>query len=247
VGGKSVRSIARPRRRSGAPSGVCDRSNRHRLGDCGQGGPCTLADPRAAEGYDVNVRSPILSTSNLKVNVGAMYELARDMWIGVAYHTPPGFGVQTELAGHVDVARAMRDLAAPDDPRVIHGQSVVVIQLPASVDAEFRARLPLELDLHVAGRWEDLSRLSAYDVRSYGTTLPRNNIPEWTERALQYMGLKAEAKKQANRVNDVTKSRDKWHAETEQLREQVEVLQAANAALQEQLAGLKKTGTAGDA
>jgi chromosome segregation ATPase len=57
----------------------------------------------------------------------------------------------------------------------------------------------------------------------------------------KYMGLKAESKKQTNRVSDVTKSRDKWRAETEKLREQVEVLQTENAALQEQLAGLKKT------
>jgi hypothetical protein len=106
------------------------------------------------------------------------------MWIGVAYHTPPGFGMQTELTGHVDVTRAPRDVIpdGPDGPTVIHGQSLVELQLPASVDAEFRARLPLQLDLHLAGRWEDLSRLSAYDVRTYGTTLPRNNIPEWTER-----------------------------------------------------------------
>jgi len=88
--------------------------------------------------------------------------------------------VQTELAGRVQVERAPRDCPGVCDP--IKGDAVVEIQFPASVDAEFRARLPLELDLHVAGRWEDLSRLSAYDVRTYGTTLPRNNIPEWTER-----------------------------------------------------------------
>ena len=63
----------------------------------------------------------------------------------------------------------------------------------------------------------------------------------------KYMGLKAEAKKQANRVNDVTKSRAMWRADAERLREQVELLEAQNAALQEQLAGLKKTGTAADA
>lgn len=63
----------------------------------------------------------------------------------------------------------------------------------------------------------------------------------------KYMSLKAEAKKQANRVNDVTKSRAKWRAEAEQLRGQVEVLAAQNAALQEQLAALKKTGPGADA
>ena len=62
----------------------------------------------------------------------------------------------------------------------------------------------------------------------------------------KYMGLKTETKRQANRVNDATKSRDKWRAEAEQLREQMEVLLAEKAALQEQLAGLKKTGTAAD-
>ncbi|HEX4422921.1 MAG TPA: hypothetical protein VH165_33625 [Kofleriaceae bacterium] len=151
-------------------------------GNCGPGAPCTLEDPRATETYDFDVSSSILSTANLKVNVGIVVQLARDMWLGVAYHTPPGLGIQTELAGHVDVTRAPRDLTSPDDPPVLHGQSVAEIQFPASVDAEFRTRLPADLDLHIAGRWEDLSRFTAYDVRTFGTTLPSNDIPEWTER-----------------------------------------------------------------
>jgi hypothetical protein len=151
-------------------------------GACGGGEPCSLADPRATERYDVDVRSPGLSASNLRVNVGAVVQIVHDVWLGVAYHTPPGFSVQSELAGNVDVQRAPRDLTAPTDPTVIRGQSVVEIQFPASVDAELRARLPYGLALHLAGRWEDLSRLSSYDVRTYGSTLPRNGIPEWTER-----------------------------------------------------------------
>jgi hypothetical protein len=152
-------------------------------GDCGAGGRCVLGDPRATELYDVDVRSPALSASNLRVNIGAVVQLARDVWLGVAYHTPPGFSVQTELDhGHVAVTRAPRDLAAPDDPAVLDGQALVEIQFPASVDAELRAQLPYQLDLHIGGRWEDLSRLQAYDVRTYGSTLPRNGIPEWTER-----------------------------------------------------------------
>ncbi len=151
-------------------------------GDCGSGGPCSLADPRATERYDVDVRSPLLSTSNLRVNVGAVVQIVHDVWLGVAYHTPPGFSVESELAGHVDVQRAPRDIVAPGDPTSIRGQSVVEIQFPASVDAELRAKLPYQLALHLAGRWEDLSRFSAYDVRTYGSNLPRNGIPEWTER-----------------------------------------------------------------
>jgi hypothetical protein len=145
------------------------------------GQPCGIGNPAAAELWDVDVRSPVLSTSNLRVNIGALYQVARDVWLGVAYHTPPGFAVQSELGGHVAITRAPRD-RSDGGTEVLHGQSVVELQLPASVDAELRARLPAHLDLHIAGRWEDLSRLQAYDVRTYGTTLPRNGIPEWTER-----------------------------------------------------------------
>jgi cell division protein FtsB len=45
-------------------------------------------------------------------------------------------------------------------------------------------------------------------------------------------------------VNDVTKSREKWRAQAEQLQEELNTLQAENDALREQVAGLKKTGVA---
>lgn len=60
----------------------------------------------------------------------------------------------------------------------------------------------------------------------------------------KYMGVKAEVKKQTNRANDVAKSREKWRAQTEQLQEELEAQKAENAALQQQLADLKKTGAA---
>jgi predicted nucleic acid-binding Zn-ribbon protein len=59
----------------------------------------------------------------------------------------------------------------------------------------------------------------------------------------KYQELKAEAKRLQNRVNDVTKSRAKWHDQAEQLRQQVQELTARNAALQEQAAALKKEGS----
>ncbi|HEX8108466.1 MAG TPA: hypothetical protein VF516_12120 [Kofleriaceae bacterium] len=140
---------------------------------CG-GAPCGIGNPDAAQKWDVDVRSPSLSTSNLKVNVGVLVQIAHDVWLGIGYHTPPGFGVESELAGHVAITNP--------DLTVLREQSVVDIQLPASADAELRARLPAGLDLHVGGRWEDLSRLSAYDVRAYSSTSVANGIPEWTER-----------------------------------------------------------------
>jgi len=148
---------------------------------CGSA-PCGIGNPDAAQRWDVDVRSPGLSTSNLKVNVGVLVQIAHDVWLGIGYHTPPGLGVETELTGHVTIQKAPRDIAGPDDTAPLREQSVVEIQFPASADAELRARLPAGLDLHVGGRWEDLSRLNAYDVRAYSSTSVANGIPEWTER-----------------------------------------------------------------
>jgi len=141
--------------------------------DCG-GAPCGIGNPLAQEHYDVNVRTSLLSTSNLVLNLGVMVELAKDVWLGVSYHAPPGLEIQTELTGTMDVLQAPRDGA-----NLLHGASSVFISQPASADAELRARLPAKLDLHVGARWEDLSRLQAYDVRGFGSTFFAANIPEW--------------------------------------------------------------------
>ena len=146
--------------------------------DCGGGAPCGVENPEATELYDVDVKSPTLATQNLKVNLGAIVQVARDVFVGVAYHTPPGFDVQTPLTGSMDVTRAPRDGGG-----LVSGDSTVYVSFPASVDAEVKARLPSQLELHVGGRWEDLSRMQAYDVRGIGTALRAANIPEWTERA----------------------------------------------------------------
>lgn len=58
----------------------------------------------------------------------------------------------------------------------------------------------------------------------------------------KYMQVRSDAKRLQNRVNDVTKSREQWRDETEQLTQRVQELEAANAALHEQLAALKKDG-----
>jgi SMC interacting uncharacterized protein involved in chromosome segregation len=58
----------------------------------------------------------------------------------------------------------------------------------------------------------------------------------------KYKHLKSDAKRLQNRVNDVTKSRERWRDENQALSERVRELEASNAALQEQLAALKKDG-----
>ncbi len=140
---------------------------------------CGLENPQAAENYDVSVRSQWFSTDNLRVNIGLMVELAQDIWLASAYHPPPGFSpIQTELSGSMDVRLSPRD-----GGEILHGSSTVDVAYPATVDAELRAKLQHDLELHVGGRWEDLSRFSGYDVRGYGSTFPGAGVPEWTERA----------------------------------------------------------------
>jgi len=60
----------------------------------------------------------------------------------------------------------------------------------------------------------------------------------------KYKDLKVEAKRLQNRVADVTKSREKWRNETQELTRHVQELEAQNAALQEQAVALKKDGPA---
>ena len=147
--------------------------------DCGGGTPCGVENPEATELYDVDVASSLISTSNLKVHLGTVFSVYPDVWIGLAYHTPPGFNVQTTLDGTMNVTRAPRD-----GGEVIHGGASVLVSYPASVDGEVRARLPQALELHVGARWEDLSRMQAYDVRGYGSTFPGAGVPEWRLRPL---------------------------------------------------------------
>lgn len=58
----------------------------------------------------------------------------------------------------------------------------------------------------------------------------------------KYMQLKGDEKRLKNRVNDVTKSRECWREESEQMTRRVRELEAENTALQQQLAALKKDG-----
>ena len=141
--------------------------------DCG-GAPCGYENPAASERYDVNVNSPYISTSNLKFSLGFLVRLYNEVWLGVSYHSPPGFNIQTELEGNVHIDRAPRD-----GGERLTGDSIVDTSYPASVDAEVTAQLPQFLELHIGGRWEDLSRLQAYDVRMIGSTIVPSNVPEW--------------------------------------------------------------------
>ena len=145
--------------------------------DCG-GSPCGLENPAATQYYDINVNTSFLSASDaLRPNLGIVYELSKGWFLGVSYHMPPGLAVQNVLTGVMTVQQAPRD-----GGDILNGRATVYLAQPSSLDAELRARLLPDLDLHVGLRWEDLSRLQSYDVRVYGPELTAAGIPEWTER-----------------------------------------------------------------
>jgi len=56
----------------------------------------------------------------------------------------------------------------------------------------------------------------------------------------KYKQLKAEEKRLQNRVNDVTRSREKWREDAERLGQEAERLEAENARLREELERSKK-------
>jgi hypothetical protein len=145
--------------------------------DC-NGAPCGIENPAATETYDVDVHTPLFSASNLAANLGIIYVVARDVVFGIAYHAPPGLAIQNQFNGTMRIDRAPRDGGG-----VVTGGSTVYLSQPPTFDAELRARLPQELDLHVGARFEYLSRMATYDVRGYGSFFPGAQIPEWMPRA----------------------------------------------------------------
>ncbi|MBA2543852.1 MAG: hypothetical protein H0V17_29680 [Deltaproteobacteria bacterium] len=144
--------------------------------DC-DGAPCGLENPSAAETYKVDVRSDYVSAENLKLNLGVVIRVTPEIWLGLAYHNTPGFDIQTQLDGRMRYGQAPRDGGGS-----FTGDSTVLVHYPASVDGEVRARLLPVLDLHVGGRWEDLSRMQAFDVRGQGAAFQGLDLPEWTLR-----------------------------------------------------------------
>ena len=144
--------------------------------DCG-GTPCGVENPAAAELYTVDVRSDWLALDNVVATVGVVVRLARDVYLGIGYHTPPGLSIQNELTGTMEVERAPRDGGG-----TVTGGATVYLSLPASLDMELRAKLTPAMDLHVGARLEDLSRMQAYDVRGYGSFFRGAGIPEWQVR-----------------------------------------------------------------
>lgn len=150
--------------------------------DC-DGAPCGIGNLLAAEQYDVRVSpSSIFSNQNLALGLGLALKLGTDTYVGLSYHTPPGFSVQTSLVGDATVIQPSR-LGGTVEERTVRGKAAVDVSYPASVEAGLRTPLTRELILVTGLRWEDTSRLSGYDVRPHGGAFVQRGIPQWIRKA----------------------------------------------------------------
>jgi SMC interacting uncharacterized protein involved in chromosome segregation len=94
-----------------------------------------------------------------------------------------------------------------------------------------------EIRMDVAGHDDNKEYTTPRWVQAWFLRRSRDN---WKKK---YMGLKTDSKRLENQVSDVKKSREKWRNDTKQLQERIGELEARNAALQQELAALKKYGS----
>jgi len=90
------------------------------------------------------------------------------------------------------------------------------------------------------------------DVRESEQREAKYTTPSWVQRwfltrsrngwKTKYKVLKAASKVLQNRVNDMTKSREKWRHDAKELVQRVRELEAENAVLRERAAASKKHG-----
>ena len=97
----------------------------------------------------------------------------------------------------------------------------------------------LDKEIHMNATGQDDPKAEYTTPHRVQAWFLRRSRDNWKKK---YMQLRSDAKRMQNRVNDVTKSREQWRDETEQLTQRVQELEDETAALQEQLAALKKDG-----
>jgi hypothetical protein len=143
--------------------------------DCG-GVACGIEHPLAAETYNIDVApASLVSADNLTYRISALVEVYPQWWISATYRLP---STGISLEGSARVTGAPRDGGVVQD-----GRALVNFDLPSTVDAAVRGRISPTFDLHVGGRWEDLSTFADYDVRLLGFDA---DVPDWIERPRGY-------------------------------------------------------------
>ncbi len=137
--------------------------------------PCGIGNPLAAQDFDLRLHSKVLESSVF--SLGLIVKITPTMFIGAAYHPPPGFGITSSFAGTLRIKQP-----SLSGGQVIQGFAELTTSLPASIDAEFRSAINPQWEAHIGGRWQDLSRLEAFDIRPYGAAIANTNVPQWLQR-----------------------------------------------------------------
>ena len=146
--------------------------------DC-LGAPCGLENPAADEIYRIDDAGGLrlFNADRIILSIGTLIQVYPDWWLGLSYRSPQGLGAALTLSGDLTVQRAAND---PEGPGVMTGDVDVKIDLPHTFHAGLRGRLRPTLDLVIGLRFENLSRLSQFDVRPLGGDLA--GVPEWLPR-----------------------------------------------------------------
>ncbi len=148
--------------------------------DCG-GAPCGVENPLASETYTIDTRGPWISSTNIALTAGLVFQLAERWWLGAAYQSPPGFLSALRLDGEVTVERAPRDGGG-----TLKGSAEVVYRLPQTFWLGLRGAVLPGFELVIAARYQNLSEQNRFDVRLFGGELVGTDIPEFYPR---YRGL----------------------------------------------------------
>lgn len=155
-------------------------------GDC-NGESCGIGNADAAERYDVDVGTPgLVATQNLALTFGAVYQVAREWWLGLGIRSPSGFRSALALQGQADVTPAPRDRRGDDPQDVYQVSAEVVYKLPQSVALGLRGPLLPGWELVAGVRWQNYSSQNVLDLRMFGSEITPDT-PEWYPR---YRGLR---------------------------------------------------------
>lgn len=149
--------------------------------DC-NGSPCGIENPAAAERYRVQVDTPsLLAANNLVLNVGVMYQLAQDWWLGLHYQSPPGFLDSLTATGAAEIEPAPRDVPAGQTATVRELPADIIYELPQTVTVGIRGPAFGSFDVFATGQWQELSSHQRLDIRLL-RAYDDQDIPEWYPR-----------------------------------------------------------------
>jgi long-subunit fatty acid transport protein len=143
--------------------------------DCG-GSPCGLGNPLADEIYriETSTRSTKAQTK-IAFTMGVVWKVTSEITIGAVYREPQGFNAAVAAPGVVTVTSAPR--AGGADRR---GDAVLEVVPPQTFELGARIKSWRWGETVVGGRWLNLSRERAYDLRMFGRGL--GATPEWYPR-----------------------------------------------------------------